>query len=385
MATTPIQLYQRLDAAHGHNLIPVKRSRNGSPIADPHATAFYLRFREDGKRRCIPAGTDVIEADNQRKGREARGRFVPASDEAPARPRKIIRAEAEAYIERTRDGKKPRTYTAYRDSVNLFVSTCKKVYLDELTRDDMLAFKTMLAGRYGGQTVYGQWNNVMTWLNDCGVGREVDADHWIQRKDRPINIARRNKNGKYATYTEAEIAAMLAVADVMEKALIMFLVGTGFRIGEAMHAQWKDIDWDAKTVTVRFKPEFKFSPKDYEERTVDLADAVIEALRAWRGDAPDSALIFPAKRGGIERHLEDRVLCGVVERAGVRRPRKPAHACRVLFACRLHRVGVDLESIRVNLGHSDISTTQTYLRSVDTKSDRHRQRVNDAMTFAAGA
>jgi hypothetical protein len=217
MATTPIQLYQRLDAQHKHNLIPVKRSRNGSPIAGPHATTFYLRFREDGKRRCVPAGADVLEADNLRKSLEARGTSA-------------------AYIERTKNGKKPRTHVAYRDSVNLFVATCKKVYLDELTRADLLAFKTMLAGRYGGQTVYGQWNNVMTSLNDCGIGREVDGDDWIQKKDRPVNIARRNKNGKYETYTEGEVAAMLAVADPRERALVLFLAGTGFRIGEAMHA-----------------------------------------------------------------------------------------------------------------------------------------------------
>jgi integrase len=382
---TPIQLYQRLDAAHGHNLIAVKRSRNGSPIADPHATAFYLRFRQDGKRHCVPAGADVIGADNQRKAMEARGTFVAASDEAPTRPRKVIRDEAEAYIERTRDGKKPRTYTAYRDSVNLFLASCKKTYLDELTRDDMLCYKTMLAGRYGGQTVFGQWNKTMTFLNDCGIEREVDRDDWIQKKDRPVNIARRNKNQKYPVYAEGEIAAMLAVADAREKALVYFLVGSGFRIGEAMHAQWHDIDWDAKTLTVRFKPEFKFAPKDYECRTVLLGDNVVEALRAYRGDAEDRALIFPAKRGGIERHLEDRVLCGVLERAKVRRPKKPAHAMRVLYACRLHQAGVDIESIRVDCGHSDIQTTQIYLRAVDTKSDKHRQRVNDAMTFAAGA
>jgi integrase len=64
-------------------------------------------------------------------------------------------------------------------------------------------------------------------------------------------VDKRNKNKKYAVYAEAEMAAMLRVADVIEEALTRFLVGTGFRIGEAAVAQWKDIDWKAKTISVR--------------------------------------------------------------------------------------------------------------------------------------
>jgi hypothetical protein len=43
---TRIKLYQRLNKKAGYGLIPVVYSRNGSPIADKNATAFYLRYRE---------------------------------------------------------------------------------------------------------------------------------------------------------------------------------------------------------------------------------------------------------------------------------------------------------------------------------------------------
>jgi DNA-binding CsgD family transcriptional regulator len=49
---TAIRLYQRLDSTQGYRLVRVKYSRNGSPVADPHATAFYLRYRKNGKRHC---------------------------------------------------------------------------------------------------------------------------------------------------------------------------------------------------------------------------------------------------------------------------------------------------------------------------------------------
>src|SRR5437773_9481869 len=93
---------------------------------------------------------------------------------------------------------------------------------------------------------------------------EVARKDWVQKKDWPVNVDKRNKNKKYATYTDQEVAAMIQVADSVEEALTRFLVGTGFRIGEAAVAEWKDINWEDKTVSVRFKPKFGFKPKDYE-------------------------------------------------------------------------------------------------------------------------
>jgi hypothetical protein len=38
--------------------------------------------------------------------------------------------------------------------------------------------------------------------------------------------------------------------------------GTGFRIGETAVAEWMDVDWEDKTISVRFKPKSAFKPKD---------------------------------------------------------------------------------------------------------------------------
>lgn len=69
---TRIVLYRRLNKGGRYALIPVEYSRNGSPVAEKRATAFYLRFRAGGKRFCIPAGSNVLEADAQRKVLEGR-------------------------------------------------------------------------------------------------------------------------------------------------------------------------------------------------------------------------------------------------------------------------------------------------------------------------
>jgi integrase len=242
----------------------------------------------------------------------------------------------------------------------------------------------------GESTVFNYFLKTMVFLNDRGIGKYVAREDWVQKKDWPVNVDKRNKNKKYATYTEQEVAAMIQVADRGEEALIRFLVGTGFRIGEASVAEWTDIDWEEKTVSVRFKPKFCFKPKDYEERTIAVSDTLLACLKKYRCYAPSDGLIFPSPAmQTMDKHL-DRIIIGLIDRANnahytVKKPKKPCHAFRVLYATRRHQHGVDIETLRQELGHSDITTTQIYLRSANTKSDRHRDRINEADSFSLAA
>jgi hypothetical protein len=137
----------------------------------------------------------VLEADNKRKVLEARvatGSPIPATAEAAATTvaavngRKVITTEAAEYVERTRKSKKYKTYKGYKDAVELFLTTCKETYLDELTRDDVIALKEVLKSKYGLQTVFSTFMKVLTFLNDCHIEKHVKQDTWIQRKDRPV-------------------------------------------------------------------------------------------------------------------------------------------------------------------------------------------------------
>lgn len=88
----------------------------------------------------------------------------------------------------------------------------------------------------------------------------------------------------------------------------------------------------------------------------------------------------------MDKHL-DRVIHAVIDKANrvgcaIKKPREPCHAFRVIYATRRHQNGVDIETLRQELGHSDIATTQIYPHSADRKSARHRARINEADTFS---
>ena len=124
----------------------------------------------------------------------------------------------------------------------------------------------------------------------------MKKENWIGRKDWPPNVDKKNKNKKNPVYSEDEFSAMLSVADATEHALLYFLAGSGLRIGEAAVAQWCDIGWDAKMITVREKPEFNFKPKDYEQRTPSACIAVVSPSKS---SLPNPAALKTLSRTGL--------------------------------------------------------------------------------------
>jgi integrase len=182
----------------------------------------------------------------------------------------------------------------------------------------------------GESTVFNYFLKTMVFLNDRRIGKHVTREDWVQKKDWPVNVDKRNKNKKYATYTEQEVAAMIQVADSVEEALTRFLVGTGFRIGEAAVAEWMDINWEDKTISIRFKPKFGFKPKDYEERTIAVSDTLLAFLKKYRNSAPNDALVFPSPAAQtVDKHL-DRIINSLmrcaIARSGSAKSKKPACA-----------------------------------------------------------
>jgi integrase len=241
-------------------------------------------------------------------------------------PRKTIAEAAREYSECSRQ-KSHKTFIGYRTAVNLFAQSCKKTYFDEVRRDDMLDYRSLLrkcvspktGRRFRESTVFVYFLKTMVlliflifliFLNDRGITKYVAKEDWVQKKDWPINVDKRNKNKKYATYLEEEIAVMLHVENGTEEGLIRFLLGTGFRIGETAGAEWMDVDGEDKTISVRFKPKFGFKPKDYEERSIVVSDTLLACLKKYRGSATEDALIFPSRTTGtVDKHLDRVIRC----------------------------------------------------------------------------
>lgn len=152
----------------------------------------------------------------------------------------------------------------------------------------------------------------------------------------------------------------------------MFFRESGFREQETEFFTWKDLG--TSTASVKHKPQYKWSPKAYKERTVPIPTAVAADLLASKPEgAKQTDLVFPAADGAPDGHML-RKLKAVVNRGGLNCgscdacvERKECehwwlHKFRATFATIHLQNGIDLRTVQAWMGHTDLASTMRYLR-----------------------
>ena len=166
----------------------------------------------------------------------------------------------------------------------------------------------------------------------------------------------------------------------LHRAVLMTLYGTGLRRAEVARLKVGDIDTERMVIHV-------LGGKGRKDRDVMLSPKLLDALRQyWRSlrHRPRTWL-FPGGRwhGRVEQPMSDKVVyyaCAHArQRAGIEKPVHP-HTLRHSFATHLLEAGVDLRTIQLLMGHSDLKATTVYLHL----SHRHVQATAsplDALTL----
>jgi len=131
------------------------------------------------------------------------------------------------------------------------------------------------------RTVYNNIQSILTFFRRNGI------DKLLVTADMPRYVEK-----KVAAYNESELKALFAAADDEERLAYQFFLYSGAREREVSHSTWRDIDFQSKTFTITAKPDLGFTPKDFEERSVPLPDALVETLQERRRLNPDSVLFL---------------------------------------------------------------------------------------------
>jgi integrase len=151
-----------------------------------------------------------------------------------------------------------------------------------------------------------------------------------------------------------------AARDAWERALLLFPLHTGTRLGEQRAIRWTDVDFELARVYIRRAAASDFTtikaPKSNRQRWVDLTPALAAALRAIRHRAE---LIFCNDNGSMLRPGQfHEVLWAAQRRAQLRRIKW--HDLRHSYASILASGGMPLFLIRGLLGHSSVKMTERY-------------------------
>lgn len=159
--------------------------------------------------------------------------------------------------------------------------------------------------------------------------------------------------------------------------VIILLLNTGMRVGEALYLKWKDVHIannnifvhgnviEAKTHDESMKHyqiiEQDTPKSDKSTRYIPLNDNAVKSLESLRNEISDSKRVIATKNGTIvsSRKIYT-TMQKILEHCGITDAVDIVHALRHTFATQLIRAGVDIKTVSEILGHSDVSTTMKF-------------------------
>jgi len=375
-----VNLTKRVQAANGMRYCPVVQSANGRVKPDvvlvngteerhPEG-AYYLEWRENGKRVRVSVGNDAQDAAARRLRKEAElnalNNGVAVVPENGQNGHRSVAATVADYLEEVRLTKKEKTHAAYSTALGYFRESCHKVNLEDIERADLLRFAAFLRDEKGQcpRSCWNKFSNVMTFLKAQGVRGLAKKNDWPRFTEEEPEI-----------YEKEELNKLFKACDAEERLWFEFFLMTGMREQEVMHTYWSDVNLSAGTVRVTHKPDRGWTPKAYKEREIPIPARLTKSLKAWKGKSDKTCnLVFPTAGCNPRLDFLDG-LKAVAQRAKLDKENFWLHKFRATFATWSLWAGVDLRTVQQWLGHTDMESTMRYLKP--SRSQHVQDKVNE--------
>jgi integrase len=229
------------------------------------------------------------------------------------------------------------------------------------------------------------------------------AVRWNLRANNPADLVdppRVSKRKVEALDEEQMVALLNAAAGTPYATPVMLAVTTGMRRGEIFGLKWDDVDLDEKKIRVRRSLSqtsaglaFKKPKNSSSERTIELAQLTVDALRAHRtkqneqrlklGGAHDDSGLVVCRDDGKPWPPDSfsSAYSQWVRRAGFD---VSFHELRHTHASQLLKQGHPIRTVSDRLGHSEVSTTlDVYAHMLDGMQREAADGIDAALQAAA--
>ncbi len=286
----------------------------------------------------------------------------------------LISSASALYLEEVLLSLRPGTHELLAFDLGEFQSWFHGKYMDEITRLDLLKFRK--------------------WVEETGRSARTAANKMMRVNQFHRSVMKLETGKGLVTvrdaktvdelpqvYTAEELKAFLEHCNPLQHLLFTTLLQTGMRMSELMFAYWSDIDFVQGVIHVTAKPEFGFTTKTHEERSIPVCADLLSRLLAHRALAKHK-LIFPTASGRRNDKWLD-VCKRIAKKAGLDPDRFWLHKFRSTCATTMLQAGMDIKSVQHVLGHKDLESTMRYLAPL--RSTQMRSKLETVWAAAASA
>lgn len=299
---------------------------------------------------------------------EAKKRLELRAQLAPSTRRVAVTffALCEEYAVHAEQHLKASTWSSRKFQIDALTTHMGAVRLPEMTSGLVDAFKKK---RRDDGLMPSSINNELRVLRTI-LTWGADNDHDVP-KLKWKRLTERGGSARVRAFTKEEINLILASCRAKAPTLLpmlVFLLNTGCRRGEAVAAEWGWMDLEASMIRI---PSNEFwQPKNGKPREIPMSDAVRAVLS---GPRKHVRWVFPTVYGkqfkSFPKELWERVVKDVGLTGGV-------HQTRHTFASHFLAATGDLFLLAQVLGHSHHRVTELYAHLLPGHLDRARNAVN---------
>jgi site-specific recombinase XerD len=178
----------------------------------------------------------------------------------------------------------------------------------------------------------------------------------LEQKERALKLPTlRHKKGLPVVLSREECRRLFCSTDNLKHRVLMCLIySSGLRMDEARRLKWKDIDRSRMQILVR-------QGKNRKDRYVVLSGYILQGLEKYYRQYKPQVYVFNGNKRGepMGRRSFQWIINEVVRKSGLKKE-VTCHTLRHTFATHLLEDGVDILTIKEQLGHSKIQTTLIY-------------------------
>lgn len=176
-------------------------------------------------------------------------------------------------------------------------------------------------------------------------------------EDRALRLPNLKGQKKLPTvFSQQELRRLFKAPKYLKHRVMFSLIySAGLRVSEVCKLKINDIDFDRMQIHIR-------ESKNNRSRYVVLSHQISKGIRQYVAGSKPKGFLFNGREKGIAlgHSAVQQAFRGAMQTAGIQKDAS-VHTLRHSFATHLLEQGVDIVSIKEQLGHADIHTTMMYL------------------------